>query len=112
MRHALALSVFLCSPAFAQQVAEIPAHDVEGTCRSASSPQSVAFCTRNEQASYDEIKILWPQASPWVRGESVRYADQYKRTRSYYAALLEYAQSFMRDEQIAADRASPPRFSR
>lgn len=113
MRYAVVALSLICSPALAQGAgAEIPAHDVEGTCRSANSPQSIAYCIRNEQANYDYLKAIWPQASPWARSESIKYADQYRKTRSYYASLLEYTQSFMRDERIAADRAVTPRFSR
>jgi hypothetical protein len=111
MRYALAaLLITLCGEAEAQT--PIPAYDVDAICAKEADPQARAYCLRLEQASYDTLKMLWPVASDESRRYAIKGAEGAMASRAYYQIMQQYLEGAMRNEQIARDAASPPKFVR
>lgn len=92
---------------------QIPVHDVDGSCAKDSwGPEYLAACIRQEQSSYNMVKLLWRSASPRAKRESITYAEGSKAAKAYYHLMEVSLESAARDEQAARDRAAPPRFQR
>lgn len=115
MRAILALlAIGLCAPPLAQSAATggipIPQYDVDAVCATDHDPRGRAFCLRLEQSSYDTLKLLWPEASDAAKRYALKGAEGKTGSRAYYQILEQYLAVSMRNDVMARDAASPPKF--
>jgi hypothetical protein len=86
---------------------KMPKFDIAAACRSSGAVETVAGCTRDEQAARGQLAKLWPQFKKSDQSRCVQMVTDLGPSMSSYVELLTCLQAAKIEKKMPTDPLGP-----